>query len=266
MSFLQGLFGPPNFEKMKAERDLKGLIKVLAYSKDSRARQFAADALGQIGDPAAVEPLITALAEKDPVRRHVAAALGQIGDPRAGEALVATFENWYEIPEVTLALGQIGDQRAAEPLIQLVKDDPSHYRKGFLALGKLKKTNTLKPLLEIAGAEQPWSHWALESARMIEPNLDEKKLSLVSCWSTVRTNVYTLRDHNEDYEESKRLGCYRLPQTYEHAGRYWNCPACERLIQKHIESELKQSVFNRSMPIGYELNDGILHTYYLKNP
>ena len=193
------LFGKPNVKKMKDEGDVKGLIKALSFTKDPYTCEFAVDALGQIGDPEAVGPLISALAGKVPNRLNVAVALGQIGDPRAVEPLLATFGNRYEIPEVTLALGQCGDQRAVEPLILMLKDFLTSNRQvmaAIAALGKLKNPDALKPLLEIAGTEQPWSQSALESAKMIEPNLDGKNLNLVSCWSTHRTNVYSLESHN----------------------------------------------------------------------
>ncbi len=35
MPFVQGLIGPPDVEKLKAERDVIGLIKALSYRKDS---------------------------------------------------------------------------------------------------------------------------------------------------------------------------------------------------------------------------------------
>ncbi len=41
-----GLFGPPNVEKMKAKRDVKGLIQALGYQKGSNVRRGAAVALG----------------------------------------------------------------------------------------------------------------------------------------------------------------------------------------------------------------------------
>jgi hypothetical protein len=50
MSFLQGLFDPPNIEKMKANRDLQGLIKALEYQKDASVRSGAAKALGELKD------------------------------------------------------------------------------------------------------------------------------------------------------------------------------------------------------------------------
>jgi HEAT repeat protein len=76
MSFLQGLFGPPKIKKLKHKKDIKGLIKALEYKKDPTVRAGAAEALGQIGDSCAVEPLIAALKDNDrDVRRVMAEAL-----------------------------------------------------------------------------------------------------------------------------------------------------------------------------------------------
>ena len=61
------LFGPPDVEKLKARRDVNGLIKALSYEKDSkkdkplRTRSEAARALGEIGDPAVIPALVAAL-------------------------------------------------------------------------------------------------------------------------------------------------------------------------------------------------------------
>jgi hypothetical protein len=38
------LFGPPNVEKMKANRDVEGLVKALGYQKDTNVRKEAAGA------------------------------------------------------------------------------------------------------------------------------------------------------------------------------------------------------------------------------
>jgi HEAT repeat protein len=83
-----GLFGPPNIEKMKAKRDVEGLIKALANREDRedyRLPLMAARALGQIGDAHAVEPLIAAL--KDiiwEVRAEAQGARRQIREAYAG--------------------------------------------------------------------------------------------------------------------------------------------------------------------------------------
>jgi HEAT repeat protein len=73
------LFGPPNVEKMKARRDVNGLIKALRYRKDKGVRQAAAEALVKIGAPA-VEPLIAALKDqKTCARADAAQALDHVG-------------------------------------------------------------------------------------------------------------------------------------------------------------------------------------------
>lgn len=91
------LFGPPDVEKMKARRDVNGLIKALGYQKgDSwnakNIRHYAAHALGELGDPRAVEPLIAALGDSDfMVRMFAAEALAKIGNRRAVEPLSAAL-------------------------------------------------------------------------------------------------------------------------------------------------------------------------------
>lgn len=54
-----GLFGPPNIEKLKARKNVKGLIRAL---KDED-QEAAAGALGNIGKPA-VESLIATLKDE----------------------------------------------------------------------------------------------------------------------------------------------------------------------------------------------------------
>lgn len=89
-----GLFGPPNVEKTKGKRDIKGLIKALRYKRDGRVRSSAAEALGEIGDARAVQPLCAALRDKDvDVRRAAAWALTKIGDVRAVESLRAALKD-----------------------------------------------------------------------------------------------------------------------------------------------------------------------------
>jgi HEAT repeat protein len=102
------LFGPPNIEKMKAKKDVNGLLRLLSKSKDLEQTKKAIAALGEIGDPAAVPPLIGILqyeyfsmdmldmgtdayfkiknANND-LRTAAAWALGYIGDARALPAL-----------------------------------------------------------------------------------------------------------------------------------------------------------------------------------
>lgn len=135
------LFGPPNIEKLKAKRDVKGLIKALDYKEDLIIRSGAVVALGEIGDARAIEPLITLLnLDYLSVRLVAAEALGNFRDPRTVGPLIAALKD----PESAVrrraaeALGKIGDARAVKPLIAALKDWIEDVRKeAAKALGKI---------------------------------------------------------------------------------------------------------------------------------
>lgn len=84
-------------------------------------RGRAADALGMIGDAAAVPALIEALGDEvDAVRGRAASALGKIGDSRATEPLLAMLRDedvWLRWAAAD-ALGALGDPVAAIPLLE----------------------------------------------------------------------------------------------------------------------------------------------------
>ena len=121
------LFGPPDVAKLKAKRDIDGLIKALGYRKDQGSvRKDAMAALGEIGDPRGVEPLIAALADEQTGRAAIG-ALGQIGDPRAVEPLIVILSREHQSAlsrgcDAAQALGEIGDSRAVGPLIAAAHD------------------------------------------------------------------------------------------------------------------------------------------------
>ena len=115
----------------------------------------AAEALGNIGDKRAVEPLISALKYKDRgMRRCAAEALGKIGDTRAIEPLIFSLKElqFYgygkEVEENAIgALGKIGET-AIEPLISALKDNDSNLRKNVTeALGNIEDTKAVEPLI-----------------------------------------------------------------------------------------------------------------------
>jgi len=142
------LFGPPNIEKLKQKGDVKGLIKALTYENIQRQadiRRAAAEALGELGDERAIEPLtaaaLTDLNEgpsdiawdaKWPVRRAAAHALASIG-ARAVEPLVEALEaeKWSLRSAAAVALGEIKWRPALKRLISLLNNAHEHEREAL---------------------------------------------------------------------------------------------------------------------------------------
>jgi HEAT repeat protein len=178
-----GLFGPskPDIEMLKANRDVPALLEALNYggtgSKAADIRAAAAQALGEIGDPQAVETLVSMARKLDEaaVKLHMAVnmevvqaklsgrapvpsrstkeafeasrkvleaiivALAKIGDPRAVGVLISTlYDESRPVREIAAeALGEMGDPRAIEPLIEVRDDEDFPNDNVAAALGKL---------------------------------------------------------------------------------------------------------------------------------
>jgi len=96
-------------QELKDKGDVEQLIKVLRSKESAGVRQAAADALGEIGDLKALDPLIAVLKEKRPyihfdwVYVAAARALGEIGDSRASETLESIANNKREFSSVRKA-------------------------------------------------------------------------------------------------------------------------------------------------------------------
>jgi HEAT repeat protein len=88
----------------------------------------AAEVLASLGEKAAVEPLLAALAGKPyPDRSKVVNALARLGearDPRLMETMLRILKEgpWPEREQAAFGLGRIGDRRAIGPLMAALKD------------------------------------------------------------------------------------------------------------------------------------------------
>lgn len=116
-------------------------------------REHAAEALGQIGDKRAVEPLITAfrkIVQDQRVREAAAKALGEFGSSVV-EPLIAALKDENRVVRKLAAevLGHIGDERAVEPLIAALKPGQYHISSGHAvtALGQIGNKRAIEPLL-----------------------------------------------------------------------------------------------------------------------
>lgn len=116
------LFGP-SIEKLKKNRNVKELIKILDH-KDPIARASAAQALGIIGEPEAVIPLVTMLVDSQPtVRQTAIAALHQMGVDIV-EVLTDLAENDRASVRqfAARALGEVGVAGGINILVALLAD------------------------------------------------------------------------------------------------------------------------------------------------
>ena len=111
--------------------------------ENPHTRMQAADALGQIKDVRAIEPLIAVLKDENSSGRTQALAAGalvSIGTPAVDPLIAALKDKDSLVRERAAdALGQIKDVRAVEPLIAALKDKDSLVRERAAdALGQIK--------------------------------------------------------------------------------------------------------------------------------
>jgi HEAT repeat protein len=158
-----------------------------AALKDSRGgvRANAAKLLGEIADPAGVEPLIKALSDDDVKVRHQAAdALKKIGDPSSEQPLAEYYEaeraqrekNRQELAELQVALLPTGSMRPFA--LAAVKEALEN-------LPKLEKTKWIKANSGKFGPVSPYS-W---------PGTDRTFNSAEAC----------IEELNKDSEEGKKV-------------------------------------------------------------
>jgi len=134
LSFLErfsctGLFGT-DVKKLRESRNVQGLIFALRH-KDPSVQYEAAEALGDIGDERAVEPLLIALKndETGGVRWKAAEALSKLGTHSVAGLIGALQHYDNDVRwKAAIALGEIGDPKAIPPLINLLCDDDRYVR------------------------------------------------------------------------------------------------------------------------------------------
>lgn len=119
--------------------------------KNPSVREMAALTLGWIKDPRTVNPLMDRLKydESSKVQGRAATALGDIGTP-ALEPLLNELknENWKIRNLAAYALGSIKDKHAVEPLIIALKDEHLLVRyKATFALGEINDLRAVEPLI-----------------------------------------------------------------------------------------------------------------------
>jgi HEAT repeat protein len=136
------------------------LVKILEEKQHPRARAAAALALGEAGDPAAIEPLMKAIdtGAKDrdgmEMTRRLAEALGALKAKEAVSLLgrLTTFPDAFVQVAAVDALGAIGDPTAVETLTVVAMDpqgEPFTSKKATLALGRIGDPKSMPVILKL---------------------------------------------------------------------------------------------------------------------
>ncbi len=129
---------------------------------EGQRRMAAIHALGERGDPRAVEPLIRILERDMRARTGVWAAaipaLGMLGDPAAGEILTSALnkrdDNWLGREMAAEALGRIGDASAVPALVHAARMADTR-ESAIAALARIGTPASAPSLIEALDANEP---------------------------------------------------------------------------------------------------------------
>jgi len=177
----------------------EALISALGSNTDLSILCSVIEALGQIGDTRAVDPLIISLTHKESkVREYAAAALGKLRDSRAVESLIAALSDeqervrWYAAD----SLGKIGDPICVESLIKLLSDTSARVRESAVtALGQIGNQQAIESLIKVLqDVDKRVAEQAAESLVNI-------KIMHFDTMDTVATTFYT----NKDYKRAEAI-------------------------------------------------------------
>ena len=145
--------------QLRDKRAIDPLIIVLKKDPDRWIRWITAEALGDLGDKKAVEPLTDILENTtDGLMRQAAVeALGKLGNTANNEQFIAILKNdqnrWVRWI-TTEALGQLGDKSAVENLISNLESDNEWFlvrQSAAVSLGYLRDTRAIQSLIGILG-------------------------------------------------------------------------------------------------------------------
>jgi len=145
-----------DFTRLRMNPDLRicsnlGLLLGIANNGAYHEKPIAIDALGRLGNPAAVEPLIHMLKNVISLSADtIAVALGQIKDTRAVDALLDAVqsETMRLRCAAIWALGELGDQKAVGPLIMQLEG--FNFTERLLAAGALAKIGDSQAAAKLA--------------------------------------------------------------------------------------------------------------------
>lgn len=170
--------------KELTQKEYRTLLSLVNHRK-TRLRWSAADRLGKIRDPQAIEPLIVTLNEPHwLVRLHAAKALGRIGEPQVVEPLLEALSDQcpYVRRRVVTALGQFSSRKAIQALISALKDeDKDVCIRAITSLGNRGSLEAISAISKVARNEDSSISWtAMYTFQRIGPASTEALVGLAN--------------------------------------------------------------------------------------
>lgn len=143
MGIFRRMFRRPNFQKMRREKDIEGLIKIYrdrdrSTNEDLEVRNTLVDIVQDSvreKDLATVRKVYRSAKTNEIRSTHISAikGLGELQDKEAVDSLIDEIRNPLfnsSANESAMALGRIGDERAIAPLIEVFsKEYREHVRR-----------------------------------------------------------------------------------------------------------------------------------------
>jgi len=175
------------------------IIVELLEDKDFRVREAAAQALGRMRDPRAVDPLVNALGDAmDGVRDAAAVALKNLNEPlgeRIYECLKGSKKAWGE-------LARINDPRAIAPLVKALGARDGNVRANAAwTLRKLGDPRAVEPLINALGDPSPivrgaaaWALLEVGDRRAVDPMVKAMNDTEVSVREAAAWTLGKLKD------------------------------------------------------------------------
>jgi len=185
--------------KLGRPEAVEALISALNSNTNLTIVCAIAEALGQIEDARAVEPLMTFLNHKESIIREcTAASLGNLRDSRAVKSLIAALNDeqervrWYAAD----SLGKIGDPVCVDSLIKLLSDTSARVRESAVtALGQIGNQQAIESLIK---ALQDVDKRVAEQAAESLVNIKNMNFEVMD---TVASTFYT----NKDYKRAEAV-------------------------------------------------------------
>ena len=145
---------PPEGAEVLEQQGIEMLVHTFHSSADPTLRRYAVYLLGKSGDPAALRPMVEALADPEKsVREQAMLSLVDSGKSAIGPLTDALAKEpaWQARYRAAEALGKLADDQVLQPLIRGLTDNRDHVRymaaKGLKGLGDSRAVDPLIILL-----------------------------------------------------------------------------------------------------------------------